>query len=260
MSKLQVAVYHDEGTGEFTRACLMFALAQAFAGRASVRRIYASEIIGSDAWHARTLLLAFPGGADRPYCERLDGAGSQAIVRYLEQGGALLGVCAGAYYACARIEFEANTASAVRESRELALFAGTARGSLHDLAAPYSVSHLHCAACVGVRGVGSRDVMHALYWGGPELLPDPGARHSPLLRYVRTNGSSSLAAVVVQVGQGRAVLTGIHPEVMGCQLPIEVSRYDDASFAHGMKLSEELLSSEPERAALFRLHLNALGL
>lgn len=255
----RVRVYHDEGTGEFSRGCLTYALARAFAGRAVVERILAKDIVASDDWHAETVLLAFPGGADRPYMDRLDGPGNASILRYLEGGGAFLGVCAGAYYASARVAFEPSTQGAITGVRELALFQGTARGSLHELAAPYAVNHLRCADVVRVRRVDDGRELHALYWGGPELVPDRDARFTPLLTYVAPGGRERLAAVRTSVGRGRAVLTGVHAEVMGCQLPVEVSRFADDDHEHGMRVSAALAERETERQELFALQLAALG-
>lgn len=255
----EIALYHDEGSGELTRGCLAHALASTFAPARRVRRVYAAELSSSDAWHARTVLLALPGGADLPYCQRLNGAGNASILRYLRGGGALLAVCAGAYYSAARICFEPRHPGQITGTRELALFQGTAQGSLHDLAAPYSVSHLRCAEVVRVRCEVSGRELHTLYWGGPELVPDPDAAFTPLLRYVTPDGRASLAAVRVQVGRGRAVLTGVHAEVLGCQLAIEVSRYPDDSFEHGMRVSQALTRHEAERQALWSLLVNALG-
>lgn len=249
-----VAVYHDEGSGELCRACLTSALGAAFAGRFRTRRIRAAEICASDAWHARTALLAFPGGADAPYAARLDGAGNASIRRYLEAGGALLGVCAGAYYACSRIDFEQTMAA----PRELALFDGVARGSLHDLAEPYALEHLRCADVCSVYDPASQRVLYALYWGGPEFVPDPGASFEPLLYYGDTVGR--LAALRTRLGAGRVVLSGVHAEVLGPQFAIEVSRYADDSFEHGMRVSETLSRMEAERSAVFELLVAALEL
>ena len=47
-----------------------------------------------------------PGGADRPYCAALNGEGNRRIRAFVEAGGAYLGLCAGAYYASQRVEFE----------------------------------------------------------------------------------------------------------------------------------------------------------
>ncbi|HEY2735281.1 MAG TPA: BPL-N domain-containing protein [Polyangiales bacterium] len=253
-----IAVYHDEGTGEFSRGCLVQALTRAFEGRARIRRIFASEICASDAWHEGTRFVAMPGGADAPYAERLNGRGNASILRYLHAGGGFFGVCAGAYYACARISFEPSTLGAITGSRELALFRGTAFGSLHDLAAPYSLDHLHCAEVARVYAPNDASVLRALYWGGPELVPDLGTRYRPLLHYVRGDGRPSLAAVCVEVGRGRAVLTGVHAEVLGSQFPIEVSRYGDDSFDHGMLVARALTAAELERRQTFDLLLAAL--
>jgi glutamine amidotransferase-like uncharacterized protein len=260
MTDRYVAVYHDDGAGEFSRGCLTYALATSFAGKARIRRIYAAEICASDAWHADTLLLALPGGADLPYCAKLDGAGNASIRRYIEAGGAFLGVCAGAYYACSRIAFEAASADAITGVRELALFAGTARGSLHELAAPFEVDHLHCTAVVRVHADAPRRDFHALYWGGPELLPDRGASYTPILHYAMPDGRTALAAVRTEVGKGRVVLIGVHAEIMGCQFPFEVSRHGTDSFDHGMRVSAELTRLEPERQALWNLVLSELQL
>jgi glutamine amidotransferase-like uncharacterized protein len=251
MRHRHAAVYHDQGSGEFSRAALIAALGARF----EVRRIYAREIIASDAWHESIELLAFPGGADLPYCRLLNGAGNGSIRRYVEAGGAFLGVCAGAYYASRRIAFEAESPAAITAERELALFAGTARGSLHDLAEPYSLEHLRCAGLAPLRASATRERLHALYWGGPEFLPDAGASFTPLLEY---ESPARLAALRTQVGQGRVVLCGVHAEVSGAQLPIEVSRFGDDSFEHGMRLHRELGDVEGERQRVFELLLDAL--
>ncbi|HKU37037.1 MAG TPA: BPL-N domain-containing protein, partial [Polyangiales bacterium] len=230
MATRYAAIYHDAGSGEFSRAALLAALAQ----HMPVRRIYATELVASDAWHASTALLAFPGGADRPYCKALNGPGNASVLRYVERGGKVLGVCAGAYYISRRIVFESGSAGAIEEPRELALFEGTARGSLHDLAAPYSLDHLRCAALAALRTPTGDRSYHALYWGGPEFVPDPGAQYEPLLFYDTPSAPSRVAALRTSIGQGRAVLCGVHAEVTGDQFPIEVSRFGDDSFEHGM--------------------------
>jgi glutamine amidotransferase-like uncharacterized protein len=252
-----VAVYHDEGTGEYSRGCLTFALTEAFSGRARVRRIYADELAAGDAWHAHTALLAIPGGAASPYAAKLDGAGNASIARYLEAGGRLLAVCAGAYYVSARISFEAESPGAIITAPELSLFAGTARGSLHALAEPYSLTHLRCAAVARVYSHALQRELPALYWGGPELIPDAGAEYTKLLEY--SGDHHALAAVRVQVGRGAAVLTGVHAEISGAMFANEVSRYGDDSFEHGMRVCETLQRVEHERRELFESLLEALA-
>jgi biotin--protein ligase len=91
-------------------------------------------ILGADAllagdWAARCALLVMPGGADLPYCRRLAGRGNALISDFVAAGGGYLGLCAGAYYAAARVDFEPGTLLEVAGPRELAFFGGTARGA-----------------------------------------------------------------------------------------------------------------------------------
>ena len=48
---------------------------------------------------------------------------------YVKSGGSYLGLCAGAYYGCARVVFEPGTPLEVVGGRELQFFPGTARGA-----------------------------------------------------------------------------------------------------------------------------------
>ena len=68
--------------------------------------------------HPRTLFV-MPGGADLPFCAALNGAPNQRIRQFVERGGAYLGICAGAYYACRKIAFHAGTEGAICGPREL---------------------------------------------------------------------------------------------------------------------------------------------
>lgn len=50
---------------------------------------------------------------------------------YVRRGGAYLGLCAGAYYASSRVQFEPGSALQVVGSRELSFFPGVARGAAY---------------------------------------------------------------------------------------------------------------------------------
>ena len=70
-----------------------------------VRDIKADKIILGE-WISDSVLLVMPGGADLPYCHKLDGVGNNQIKKYVAGGGSYLGICAGAYYACRNVEFD----------------------------------------------------------------------------------------------------------------------------------------------------------
>jgi len=75
-------------------------------------------------------LLVMPGGRDRPYQASLGDEGARRIRQFVEQGGSYLGLCAGAYFASARVLFQPGTDMEVDEQRPLAFFPGTAWGAV----------------------------------------------------------------------------------------------------------------------------------
>merc|ERR1719458_2426032 len=80
-------------------------------------------------------LLVMPGGRDRPYHASLGEEGALRIRQFVEKGGSYLGLCAGAYFASARVLFQPGTDMQVDEQRPLALFPGTAWGAATGSAA-----------------------------------------------------------------------------------------------------------------------------
>ena len=85
----------------------------------------------SEQWIPSTRLLVMPGGADLPYCERLNGRGNAVIDKFVRNGGSYLGLCAGAYYACRFVEFEVGSSMEVKGSRELGFYPGIGRGCMY---------------------------------------------------------------------------------------------------------------------------------
>jgi glutamine amidotransferase-like uncharacterized protein len=63
---------------------------------------------------------------------------------FVQSGGAYLGLCAGAYYATARVVFEPGTPMEVVGDRELAFFPGIGRGCAFPGALPQPTFAQHC--------------------------------------------------------------------------------------------------------------------
>src|SRR3989338_11408695 len=57
------------------------------------------------SWQTQATCFVMPGGRDSPYVESLNFAGVTKIQDYVKEGGAYLGICAGAYFAANKIEF-----------------------------------------------------------------------------------------------------------------------------------------------------------
>ena len=88
-----------------------------------------------------TIALPFAIGGEGP--EEKDGLGVLStsihlivlvlvlVADYVHGGGRYLGLCAGAYYACNRVEFEQGSPMEVQGDRELQFFPGIARGAAY---------------------------------------------------------------------------------------------------------------------------------
>ena len=165
----------------------------------------------------------FPGGADLGYCKALNGEGNRRISDYLRRGGSYLGFCAGGYYGSGRCEFEVGDSDLeVIGRRELALFPGTCRGA--------AFKGFDYMSEKGARAIKLRiskdlfvdDVPQRVtsYFNGGGVFVDAKSfgpsKVQVLAEYDEApevdGGGGNAAVVLCNIGQGKAVLTGPHPE------------------------------------------------
>jgi len=187
-------LYCDEGAGAFS----VYAAKNHFRDY-KITLITAAKII-ADGIPDYIDLFIMPGGADRPYAKKLNGAGNQIIKNYIQNGGAYLGICAGAYFGCARIEFQKGTKHEICESRELALFDGVGMGCLTDIAPVYD-NTLSSAAIANL----------SIYWGGCSFEGVQDAVNI-ISRYEDIKGAPP-AIISTAYGKGSVILSGVHFEV-----------------------------------------------
>ena len=258
-----VRVYAGPGSGETLVAYTLEALRNELSFAVGVCTINAEELLSSP-WQANTSAIVLPGGADLPYLATLAGAGTNLLRAFVESGGAYLGMCAGAYFACAHCDFEAGTPQEVRGARPLAFLPGTAVGSVTP---DFAYDGGGCAlrvlfAAPGVLVSSSPplcDECLAYVHGGPYFkLDEPeGASVTVLARYADSStvrGDGEPAAVHIRVGQGHAVLCGPHPEMAPrwARTPGEG--------AAGTELAAQLEASCEATRRLWRLLLTAVGM
>ncbi len=182
------------------------------------------EYILDPAWIDNTALLIMPGGADRPYVAKLNGQGNQNIKRYIEQGGKFLGICAGAYYAADRIEFaKGDLDLEVSGERELKLFPGLVEGPTYT-----GFDHRNVQTYKGVRAAKISwnftqagpfklgQELSVFYYGGGHFVQTQAYPNITVLaRYVPEHNEAKdcpAAIVACTVGNGRAILSGVHFE------------------------------------------------
>lgn len=198
-----IVIYQDEGVGKFGLKCL-----QKFFKGHDVWLANAEAIIDGRVFGLADLFV-MPGGADLPYCKKLNGTGNANIRNYVEEGGTYLGICAGAYYACRAIEFHKGRSDEICGARELAFTSAIAYGSLPELAPYYDLTLTSATAADIILSDGS--IVPAFYHGGPSFRTS-GSEELIHARYAGITGNPP-AVIEQEFGEGHVILTGVHLEV-----------------------------------------------
>lgn len=212
-----------------------------------------AEVIKTEPWPESTALLVMPGGADLPYCAELNGPGNQLIRNWVRAGGRYLGFCAGGYYGAQRVEFEKGTDLEVVGDRELPFYRGTCLGSAYK----GFVYDSHAGArAVGVNWQGKP--FKSYFNGGGVFVPgeDIDSTNTEVVaEYAQETeipGSGRNAVVKMNFGEGKVVLSGIHPEFSSALMKRGDKQMD--------AVIDELESHEKERVAFLRHLMTHLGL
>lgn len=248
----KVLIYQDFIQNNFP---LYRALAIRF-GKKAVDWCTARDILGGRL-DSGVNLFVMPGGADRFYAEKLDGEGNRRIRDFVAAGGGYLGICAGAYYACAAVAWAKGTPHEIVGPRALGFFSGTAVGpiggaaSLNDRGDP--VPESLTVSFIALQG----EVRHAqlLYHGGPQFVAPPSGwpdAVSVVARRQTGPEAESAAIVAARVGKGVAVLSSVHPEYDADGLK-EAAYHIDPARREFLAVAASLEGGEEERRALWDL-------
>ncbi|KAI8384435.1 biotin-protein ligase [Radiomyces spectabilis] len=220
----------------------------------------------NEPWEETCSLLVIPGGRDKPYCDELNGPTNRRIRRYVEGGGCYVGFCAGGYYGSHGIEFEKGVPGmAIVEPRELGFFPGTCKGTMFP---GFVYNSERGARSVAVKM--NQTFLQPLYGSAQATVPErlavyhngggyfEHADQYPNVDVLCTYEDAGLAkgveenpaaAIYCRVGEGHAVLMGIHPEY-------NVTEADLADNSNGKAIVSELITSAAARkdflGAIFR--------
>ena len=206
--KQNIVIYNDEGVGEFGLSCLI----RFFEGH-DVVLADAKSIIAGDVFKDRDVFV-MPGGADLPYCKKLNGLGNKNIRSFVENGGTYLGICAGAYYACRSIEYHKGREDEICGPRELAFVDCVAVGSIPQIA-PYYDDTLKSAAITKIL-LGGGEIIDAYYHGGCHFNLC-GHETNIVARYEGLNFKPP-AIITQKINKGRVILSGLHLEASNTHL------------------------------------------
>lgn len=169
--------------------------------------ITAAEII--DGYLEQFSIFIMPGGRDRPYHTALRGPGNAEIRKFVENGGLYLGICAGAYYASAQVEFDKGFPLEVCEERELQFFKGKAIGPAFGKGTFEYSSEKGARLAQIETGMG----IFSIYYNGGCLFQGDFSNVRILGRYLELPHKPP-AIIECNVGKGRAILSGVHWETL----------------------------------------------
>ncbi len=212
----KIFLYKDEGASIESLDHLWFSLKKLI--RKTAVAIDAKTIIQGN-WKQNCSILIVPGGRDRLFHQALFPEGTRQIREFVEQGGTYLGICAGAYFASAKVEFEKGGELEIVDKRDLGFFPGIAIGPAYG-----RLGEFHYDASIGAR-IGRLlfpdGTKMPVYFHGGNIFQD--AHKYPnveiLARYEDLPGQPA-AIISCKVGKGKAILSGVHmevsPEKMSC--------------------------------------------
>lgn len=178
-----------------------------------VKLIYADDI-QSCLSQPSAKLVVLPGGRDMPYVRDISEDAIDCINEFISNGGSFLGLCAGAYFSCSYVSFEEGTPLEVKGHRKLKLFKGTGKGSVYPGFMYNSTkgSRVATLQCEGKLKESLGMTSYAYFNGGCEFIPDnEQTNYVTLATYHDT--TSKKAIVEIPGSKGKAILSGVHPEM-----------------------------------------------
>jgi biotin--protein ligase len=208
----KILIYSDRGAGPFSIKCLQSELE-----RESVNTFYSielvdKEVLKSSKWHKDCAVLIFPGGRDIPYHSALKGSGNDSIIDYVWQGGKFWGICAGAYYGSSKIEFEKGGDLEVIATRDLKFFPGVASGPAYG---PGQFCYRTQRGALIAKLQFRTSICAAYYNGGCCFVDATQHTNVTILGNYEEVLDKPAAIIDCAVGDGTALLCGVHPEYSG---------------------------------------------
>jgi glutamine amidotransferase-like uncharacterized protein len=244
-----IVIYVDQGvSGEALRQTVKSLQQELDLNFHTLKRKDAKSLI-SEAWEKETALVIMPGGSDIFYHSALDGLGTRKLRKFVESGGAYLGLCAGAYFASDAIEFEKGGRLQVCGKRSLELFPGLAIGPAYG---PGKYSYENEQGVEAAQISWGDEECFAYYNGGCYFdSPHKFSNVRVLSSYLNLENQPA-AVIECSVGKGRALLSGVHIE------------FSSALLGRGGRYLERILpqleQGEKKRRMIFREVLKGLGL
>ncbi|MDQ2993416.1 MAG: BPL-N domain-containing protein [Pseudomonadota bacterium] len=202
-----IYIYADNGVSPESLTQTLHTTTALLGKQYHVTTLNADAVIHGN-WRNHAALFIMPGGADIPYDKALHGQGNQHIKAFVTEGGAYLGICAGGYYGSQTVLFAPGTPLEVKGTRELAFYPNTASG---PALAPYDYKSNKGARAARLLLPNSRFAT-VYYNGGGQFSANPMPKKSTVIARYRDLPQQPPAIIMMKVGKGVAILSGVHFE------------------------------------------------
>ncbi len=201
----KIAIYLDEGVSREGVNILFKRLRES---NRAFFPISSKEIKAGKLESASLFILG--GGRDLPYHRKLKGEGTKKIRTFVENGGHYLGICAGAYFGSAEVDFDRGFSLEVLGKRELSFFPGKAIGPA------YGKNTFRYQSYKGAKAAKIQPVhapfFYSYYNGGCYFEGAAQNASTKILARYEDLEDKPAAIIECPIGKGKAILSGIHLE------------------------------------------------
>ncbi|MBL3285010.1 putative biotin-protein ligase domain protein [Rickettsiales endosymbiont of Paramecium tredecaurelia] len=231
-----IYIYQDEGVSQESLNQITSAFIKLTPKR-QIKNINAKQL-QKGFWTRDAVLFVMPGGADLPYAKHLNGRGNRVIKQYVADGGAFLGICAGAYYGSAYVKFDEGGLLEVLGKRELSFFQGDAIG---PVLAKYDYQTQSGSRAAVIHTILPNIAKATVFYNGGGFFKD--AQQYPNTEVIATYTNHLPAIVLIKYNKGKVLLSGVHFEYDPFLL--------DSNDKYIQKIIKQLIEGDEERTALF---------
>ncbi len=202
----QILIFEDEGCAQESIKAISQELTSLFSCTVEAKN---ADYLKKAAWEEHTFAIVMGGGECTRWEEKLGAEGIERIRRFVTRGGRYLGICAGAYFAARESIFCLSGQMAIKKTRSLAFFDGTACGPIAACN-----NHLSPESALAVKiNLLSQRKGRCYYQGGCSFnITEDSETTRVLASYEKPYGGSCI--IRCTVGAGKAILCGLHPEFL----------------------------------------------
>lgn len=201
----RILIYQDDDIPHDVVKQLCFTL-----GRAgyALHQIVGPADLAQDDWKSDTQLLVLPDGRGESYGSDLETAAQFSVRQWIENGGSLLTIGAGAYIASTIINFDLGGKNEVKKNGLLPLYPGTAHGPvIQPVVRQWDQDPEAVRVTPSGGGIHDSIAMYAIGSCYFEPLEVEAAKWTSIAKYTAVKGNPP-AIILGKVGNGKVLLSG----------------------------------------------------